>query len=744
MPPNGTSITITNISASSTINSLYIQDSYGTAFTGYGMITGLSIGPGGTYSFTLQHDLTANTRSFTINAYLNSSGPPDQVIAYRSNSGIIAIDYITSSGIINAGLSAFTINSYFYQFVLTATNAMGSSVLTTSILVNVTPSVPIANTPAASGTSLTYSWGTSSGVTVDYTVKLYSTGSGTALATLTNTVLTSTSYNSPVNGTTYYTTVVTNNAGGASTAVQSSSYTYVAPPQIGLSDFSFAGTLESTNAQPRLTWVNTGGAVTSYSLVLNSGSTYSLGTTTPLGPPASGDTTYTYVYSYFNFGTDPMPANGTSITITNISASSTIIKLVIGDAYNTYGTYTGLSIVSGGTYTFSLQHDLTPNGYNFFIRAWTTGNTSAYADVERTYISNSGIIGIYYSSASGLFNIGVQKTTVSKYFYQLVLTGTNANSSSVITTEIIKNSYPPTPSAIAPTFTSANSGTMVMTWTEGTTGSITYGIRIFKVGPPLVLLRLLDSVTSPASYSPQSYTEELFIVGMSYYFRVTGTMLGTNSGMSTSSSSVYNPPTPSANTPTFSFSSINMSWTNTTSGSTSYIVKVYENMTDLTLIATIDPATSPATYQPLTSGYFYYFVVYATNTSGTVSSQSSQAQYSPPNPPTTVDSYNDGAYFSGYHGNYLYNMVWTNQDTYTPNYYQVQIYRGSTNNTATMTAIPENDGGLTQTDNGTIDYYSGYTLYSSDSGYYYSYKVTSFNNAGSTTSAFADPQQFIF
>jgi len=731
MPPNGTSITITNISASSTINQLQIQDSYGSA--GYGTITGLSIGPGGTYSFTLQHDLT-NTLTFTIRAYLNSSGPPDQEIAYRNNSGIIAIDYITSSGIINAGLSAFTINSYFYQFVLTATNAMGSSVLTTSIIVNVTPSVPIANTPAASGTTLTYSWGTSSGVTVDYTVKLYSTGSGTALATLTNTVLTSTSYNSPVNGTTYYTTVVTNNAGGASTAVQSSSYTYVSPPSISKTSMAFMGTLESTNAQPRLTWNNTGGAVASYSLVLNSGSTLALGTALTLAPPALGDTSYTYVYSYFNFGTDPMPANGTNIVLTNISASSTIIKLTIGDANNTYGTYTGLSIVSGGTYTFSLQHDLTPNGYTFFIRAWTTGNTSAYADVERTYISNSGIIGIYYSSASGLFNIGVQKTTISKYFYQFVLTATNANSSSVLTTNIIKNSYPSIPTANTPTFiTNQNGPTMVITWTDLTSGSITYTIRIFKQGSPSILLKHIGSATSPLSYSPALETTSpantSFTVDGQYYFTVLGIQESTDSGTSTSGAATYTPPTPSANTPTFSFSSINMSWTNTTSGSTSYIVKVYESMTDLTLIATIDPATSPATYQPLTSGYSYYFVVYATNTSGTVSSQSSQAQYSPPNPPTTIDQ--DGISSTINMGIVnSYYMVWTYTGTVTS--IQVQIYRGYTNNTANMISL---EGGQIDL---TVETSYSYNLNNtSDYGYYYSYKVRITNDQGSATSDFA-------
>ena len=707
MPANGISITITNISTSDTISKIWIVE-YSPGATNYGEVS-VNIAPSGTYTFTLQHDLTPDGYNFTLRAWKsgNTSATADVFRAYNSSSGIIGKTDYAASGLFNIGLSAFTINSYFYQFVLTATNAMGFSVLTTSILVNVTPSVPIANTPAASGTSLTYSWGTSSGVTVDYTVKLYSTGSGTALATLTNTVLTSTSYNTPIDGTTYYITVVANNAGGPSSTVQSSSYTYVSPPQIGISDFSFAGTLETTNAQPRLTWTKSGGAVTSYSLVLNSGSTYSLGTTTPLGPPASGDTSYTYVNSYFNFGTDPMPANGISITITNISTSDTISKIWIVE-YSPGATNYGevsVNIAPSGTYTFTLQHDLTPDGCNFTLRAWKSGNTSATADVFRVYNSSSGIIGKTDYAAAGLFNIGVQKTTVSKYFYQLVLTGTNANSSSVITTEIIKNSYPPTPSAIAPTFTSANSGTMVMTWTEGTTGSITYGIRMYKVGPPVVLMRALSGVTSPASYSPQSYSDALFIVGMSYFFKVTATMSGTNSGTSTSSSSTYNPPAPSANAPTFSSNQINMTWTEGTSGSISYIVKVYENMTDLTLIATINSATSPATYQPLTSGYSYYFVVYATNTSGTVSSQSSQAQYSPSytGPTFNTPSWTNSFYISA--NSLADNHTITFTETYSGNCQGYSGFTASLNyNGATKLKITITAYSIDNTDDSYITY----------------------------------------
>jgi hypothetical protein len=432
-----------------------------------------------------------------------------------------------------------------------------------------------------------------------------------------------------------------------------------------------------------------------------------------------------------------MPANGTNIVLTNISTSDTISKIWIVEyipGTTSYGEVS-VNIAPSGTYTFTLQHDLTPNGYSFTLRAWKSGNTSATADVFRAYNSSSGIIGKTDYAAAGLFNIGVQKTTISKYFYQFVLTATNANSSSVLTTNIIKNSYPSIPTANTPTFiTNQNGPTMVITWTDLTSGSITYNIRIFKTGSPNILLKNIASATSPLSYSPALETTSpantSFTVNGQYFFRVTGSQESTDSGTSTSSSSTYNPPAPSAITPTFSFSSINMSWTNTTSGSTSYYVEIYTTSTDPSYVATVNSVTSPATYQPLTSGYFYYFIVYATNTSGTVSSTSISALYSPPNSFTLLDT--EGAE-SSISGNY-YNINWYITDVSVTSV-QVQIYRGDTNNTANMLPVA---GYFYELYNYFTNGYSIQLNPSTDGAHYYSYKVTAINNQGSTTSDFAN------
>ena len=375
MPVTGSSITITNVSGS-TIVRFRITDSYDVISD----TSGLSVAMGQTYTFSLPRDVTPNSYNFSILAYYGG-GSPNQLYLVSSNNGLISITTFYGT-FLNVGLSNFTIASYYYQYVLVATNAGGSNTLTTSIIFNITA------------------------------------------------------------------------------------------PSLSEISFAFAGTSGSINANPTLTWSNSGGAVASYTLTLKNGATSPPGTSVTLTPPASGATTTNYVYTYFANG-DPMPVTGSSITITNVSGS-TIVRFRITDSYDVISDTSGLSVAMGQTYTFSLPRDVTPNSYNFSILAYYGGGSP-----NQLYLvsSNNGLISI--TTFYGTFlNVGLSKFTIASYYYQYVLVATNAAGSNTLTTSIIFNISLPSltfgtltfdgtagGAAANPKITWSNSGGAVVTYT---------------------------------------------------------------------------------------------------------------------------------------------------------------------------------------------------------------------------------------------------------------------------------------
>ena len=298
----------------------------------------------------------------------------------------------------------------------------------------------------------TLTWSNSGGTVASYALTLWY---GTNASATTKLVLTP----APASGDTSYTyTGATNlnyyytfdlkatNASGDSSITKPTAIQNIAAPSLSQVSLAFAGTLGSTDAQPTLTWSNSGGTVASYTLTLKYGATSPPGTSVTLTPPASGATSANYVYAYFVSGTDPMPPNGRSITITNTLPSGYfIIKLGISDAKGDSRTFTSLSIAAGGTYTIILQNDLTGNGFSFSIQAWTSiaNNPSGPPNEERIYTSNNGVITLSGSYAGAAFNAGVSNYTVASYYYQYVLVATNSypggSNTNTLTTSIIQN-----------------------------------------------------------------------------------------------------------------------------------------------------------------------------------------------------------------------------------------------------------------------------------------------------------------
>ena len=171
MPVTGSSITITNVSGS-TIVRFKIDDAYALISD----TSGLSVAMGQTYTFSLPRDVTPNSYNFSILAYYGG-GSPNQLYLVSSNNGLISITTFYGT-FLNVGLSKFTIASYYYQYVLVATNAGGSNTLTTSIIANISlPSLTFGTltfdgTAGGASANPKITWSNSGGAVVTYTLYL--------------------------------------------------------------------------------------------------------------------------------------------------------------------------------------------------------------------------------------------------------------------------------------------------------------------------------------------------------------------------------------------------------------------------------------------------------------------------------------------------------------------------------------------------------------------------------------------
>lgn len=132
------------------------------------------------------------------------------------------------------------------------------------------------------GPLMTYTWSGTNSPT-GYTVNLYASGNGTALATLTNTAATSATY-TPVSGTTYFTTVTATNLGGTSPLVQSGNLAFVPPATP--TDVAINIYHGNANGGILVSWTAVSGA-TSYSVT--DGTTTTTPTTTSTILPLKND-----------------------------------------------------------------------------------------------------------------------------------------------------------------------------------------------------------------------------------------------------------------------------------------------------------------------------------------------------------------------------------------------------------------------------------------------------------------------
>ena len=255
-PPVATANTPTSSSPA------YTQLINGATFPATGTpITLINTGTVGWYNLIISYTISGAVTYFTTN---QGSGQTVSIAAGSMYTGFS----------IPANITSFAIqvtNTDFSQALQLFTKSSGGLVVFT----NPNPSWAVNSIVSVStgGPTLNYTWSGTNSPT-GYTVNLYASGNGTALATLTNTTATSSTY-LPVNGTTYYTTVIATNAQGTSSAAQSGNFTYTLPVPTAPTNVTVA--VNHTTSVITVGWTAVTGA-TSYTL--SDGTTTATSTTT--------------------------------------------------------------------------------------------------------------------------------------------------------------------------------------------------------------------------------------------------------------------------------------------------------------------------------------------------------------------------------------------------------------------------------------------------------------------------------
>jgi len=259
----------------------------------------------------------------------------------------------------------------------------------------------------------------------------------------------------------------------------------------------------------------------------------------------------------------------------------------------------------------------------------------------------------------------------------------------------------------------SSTGSLAISLSPNDNTGTTYSVAIWD-STTSSLKTTLSSATSPATYA--SITPQ-----HSYYYIVTATN-AVDAASTTSGTVQYLPPTaPSANTPTFTGNTINMTWVPSSNGTITYIVEIYDT-SSVTRIGTINNATSPATYSSLTYTHSYYFIVTATNAQGSASSTSSTVLCSQPNNPPSSFTANTPT-FTTIPGAVM-SMTWT-ASTYATSY-SVAVWDSTTSSLKTTINSATSPATFTN-------------LINSHSYYFI---VTATNTYGSTTST-SSTEQYI-
>lgn len=357
----------------------------------------------------------------------------------------------------------------------------------------------------------TWNWSFSGGRFSSYTLELYADTNNPPTTLVTGTTAPSgsaTTYTFP--GATvenyYYKLVLTGINGVSSSGFTNIQYNLLTATNITLTSFSWGGTEGSTTAQPTWNWTNSGGAISSYTMVLyadtnNPPSTIVSGTTTP----SASATSYTYPgstvlgYYYMLYIRANNATGNSSITDSrrngvpppNLSLASFSFAGGFGtDAQPTWTwTNSGGDIVS----------------YTLYIYSDT--NNPPTTEVESATPDSSTLSYVY------------DNPTTADNFYKIAVTATNAVGSSTLTDVRFNGLGAP---SLELTYSFFNNGagntypTPLWIWNNngGTPTTLTAYIYADVNNPPTTLVNT-DSVTPTDNY--YVYYNEIAI---GYYVRL--------------------------------------------------------------------------------------------------------------------------------------------------------------------------------------------------------------------------------
>lgn len=253
-------------------------------------VTSSAVSPVPNAPATLTFSMTPTDATFTIASITGATSY--NVVLYsnaaNSTSGGTSIGTYTGAST-TPTITGSYVNSLYYYATVSATAIGGTSGLTTSSVMGVTPVAPATATVSFSSGTVSSSWSSSSQA-LNYTVSLYynttNSTSGATLSSSVTTASTSNNFTSLVSGYYYYITVVAKNGSYISSATTSSILGTVplAPTSLTWSILSATGSAS---------WTGAAGAL-SYNLALYSNSTSNNAGGTLISTSNYSGTTATY------------------------------------------------------------------------------------------------------------------------------------------------------------------------------------------------------------------------------------------------------------------------------------------------------------------------------------------------------------------------------------------------------------------------------------------------------------------
>ncbi|APJ03782.1 beta strand repeat-containing protein [Silvanigrella aquatica] len=537
--------------------------------------------------------------------YLSWTGV-DVVNSYTISYGVYPGPYTnTITGVTNNyAVIPNLVNGTTYQFLITATNSIGTVISNQALGTPTTP--PNAPTgviaTAFSSSQINLSWNAAVGVgTITYQVNRSLVSGGpygvidSGLSSLTysdTTALSGTKY--------YYVVVASNNAGISPNSSEVSATTPPSPP-MGLTASNL--TISSVN----FNWLQNAG---------NSTITYTLKRGSVSGGPYSNVTGCSLVGVL----------NCTDTTVA--AATQYYYVLVANNSTASSGISSELSVITPPAKPTALAFSsVTSSSLNL---TWT--GSSGTAGLITYEVSRTTLSGGNYSLVAGCTGLTTNTcsdsslTAATQYYY--IVTATTSGGTSPKSSEGMVTTLATPPASLTATATASNFVTL--NWQASSANvAVTYVVkRSITSGTGYALI---SSGTCSSSVSGTSCTDTSTTAGIQYYYVVTATAGGVTSGNSNEAGVVTPVGSPSGLTATAaSSSSINLSWTAST-GTASLITYnvlrsntpgsdyasfsgVCSNLTGVT--SCVDSTVSPGTK--------YYYVVTAT-AGGTTTANSNEA-----------------------------------------------------------------------------------------------------------------------